>query len=261
MGGVPAPVPAVQRAVAVLDLLARQPDLTMSGIWTSTGLPKSSVYNLMAALEQTGLVERNQLTGTYRLGLRLLNLAGALQSSLDVRQAALPELRQLTEETRETTHLGVLEARDLEVIYIEKMDSPLAIKLGSYVGRKVPTYCTGLGKMLLSGVPDAQIRARLGQAPLVRFTPNTQTDLDQLLAELAAVRRQGYALDNEEHEAGVRCVAAPVYGRNGEMVAAVSIAGPASRMTRGRQAELVPRLLKAVAVISRRMGYQSVPRL
>lgn len=228
----------------------------MSGIWNALGLPRSSVFNLLEALEETGLVERNSETGKYRLGLRLLVLAGAVQSRLDVRQVALAELRRLTEETQETSHLGVLELRDLEVVYIEKLDSPQTIKLASYVGRKVPSYCTSLGKVLLAGLPDSVLRERLAGFKFQALTPNTVTSLDKLMAVLAAVRQQGYAVDDEEHEPGVRCVAAPVRGADGGVAAAVSVAGPASRMTRERVHAMAPRVVAAANAIAARLGYR-----
>lgn len=253
-------VPAVHRAVAILDLLAQSPDLPMSAIWGSLHLPKSSVYNLLTALEETGLVEREPETGKYRLGLRILTLAGAILNRLDIRQAALPELRLLTEQTQETTHLGALEGRDLDVIYIEKLDSPQAVKLASYVGRKVPSYCTALGKVLLSGLSDELLRERFGSRPLVARTPRTIADFDQLMAEIKRVRTQGYAIDDEEHELGVRCVAAPVYGLGGRTVAAISVAGPASRLTHERIQEIIPLLKTIASNVSRRMGYSAPAR-
>jgi IclR family KDG regulon transcriptional repressor len=203
-------------------------------------------------------VERDEQTGQYTLGLSCLELARAYYKGNDVRRAALPELDRLRNETRETVHLAVLD--ELEVVYIEKLEGLQPIGLmGSHVGGRAPAYCTGVGKALLAHLPRDVVRRNFEGTKLHRYTPHTIVTLKGLLAELATISVRGFSLDNEEHEVGVCCVAAPIRDMRGDVIAALSISGPADRLDPIEHNEtIIANAIRTAHRISSRMGYSPV---
>ncbi|BAS28015.1 IclR family transcriptional regulator [Limnochorda pilosa] len=252
-------VPAVNRAIDVLDVLSKGRVLTLSELAAELRIPKTTLFHIMNTLRHRGMVERDPETDRYRAGYRLIHLGSALINNLDVRNVARPIMEALTASVGETTHLGVLDPTDLQVIYVEKIDSPGPIRLATWVGRKNPCYSTAVGKALLMGMPADQLERYLESVELRGYTVNTIQDRDLLREEIARCRSRGYSIDNEEHEPGVRCVGAPVFDRNDEVVAALSIAGPATRITTERLSELGAAVRGAAGRISREMGASEGP--
>ncbi len=248
-------VRAVERTLTLLNTLADGKPRTLVELSAAIDLHSSTTFRLLSTLVARGFVERSEESGRYSLGLACLGLAQAYLASNDVRRAALPELELLRDATTETVHLALLDK--MEVVYLEKLPGLHAVGLmSSRVGGRSPTYCTGVGKVLLAYLKPESVRAHFEQAPMTRFTEHTIVSLGALEQELAAIRAQGYALDNGEHEHEVRCVAAPVRGMNGEVVAAVSVSGPASRMEPlAQQERLIALALASVHRISQRLGY------
>ena len=246
----------VDRAIRLLTLLADGRSKTLTELSQQLGISSSSTFRLLTTLDSHDFVEHDRPAGGYRLGLACLELSRAYQESSDVRRVALQELEGLRDATSETVHLGVLD--QMEVVYIEKLQGLHAIGLmSSRVGGRSPAYCTGLGKMLLAHLDPATVRDHFSGNGLHRFTENTITGLDELMAHLAIVRAQGYAIDNSEHEREVRCVAAPLFDVRGEAVAAISVSGPAARMDPlGDHRALIEATVRTSQVISRRLGFQ-----
>jgi DNA-binding IclR family transcriptional regulator len=247
---------AVVRAVQLLEIL-RTADggASLQELARGSGLAKPSTFRMIRTLEQIGLVERIPGQDRYRLGVRCLEFGQRYLEQIDFRREALPVMERLLAEFNETVHLGVLDDR-LRVVYLEKLDSAHAVGLMmSRVGRTAPSYCTGLGKALL-GAHDGDPVTLLGdRGELQRFTKNTLCEPKALRTELARIRRRGYALDLEEHEPGVRCVAAVVPGSDGRAVAAISIAGPAHRMPKDLlEGGLAEAAISAAREIGRRIG-------
>lgn len=249
-------VRAVERAVYVLEILrAADGSLPLNELARRAELPKPSTFRLLRTLEKTGLVERLTESGYYRLGVRCLALGQAYLEQTDLRSEAAPILERLRAEFDETIHLAVLDD-ELRVVYLEKLETPHAVGLMmSRVGRTVPSYCTGIGKALLAykeGDPVAELEAR---EALRAYTPHTIYDPEAIRRELEMVQELGFAIDLEEHEPGVRCVSCPVRGPRGEVIAAISIAGPAQRLPKkllkGKLAEATK---VAAREISRRLG-------
>lgn len=241
---------SVERALTILRLfLACDEDLSGSDISRRIDLPQSTTFRLLQTLAAGGFVEQARGLNRYRLGVTCLELGNAFLKRSDLRQRALGLLQALRDETGETVHLAVF--ADREVVYLEKLAGLHAIGLmGSRVGGRSPAYCTGLGKALLAYLPEEEIRRHLGSGPLTRYTPTTITDIDLLLEELAAIRARGYAVDNQEHEPGVVCVAAPIFDSGG-IAAAVSVSGPVDRMgAEGAGALLAEWTLRTAAAIS-----------
>lgn len=248
---------AVDRA---LDLLATfstsEPEFTLSELASRLGLSPSTTYRLLVTLESRSYVERNHKTGGYSLGVACLDLGNVFLSQLDLRERVLPVLEAFREEYKETVHLGILDINRMEVIYLEKLVGLLpVVMMGSRVGARVPAHCTALGKCMLACLPDGVVRDFYTHEGLRSFTPNTITDLNELLRELTETRQRGFAIDHVEHELGVKCVAAPVWNHEKLVVGAISVSGPDNRMSEERCVELGVLVRDALLEVSRTMGY------
>lgn len=244
---------ALSKGIALVDLLVAQPrGLKLTDVVRHAGLPKATVLRLLDALTEDGLVRCDD-TGMYRPGPRCAVWGAAFVDHLDLRAEAHDLLTHLSEISGETAHLGILDGP--RILYIDKIDSPHSLRMVSRVGATNPLHCTGLGKAILA-YADPALAEDVAAAGPQRRTENTITDAEGLRAELARVRRVGYAIDDVENEDGVRCVGAPVFDHRGAPVAAFSVAGPVSRMTRERIAGLAPRIAEAGADLSRRLGHR-----
>ncbi len=230
----------------------QDPRLSLTDIARKVGLPLSTTHRILATLRDVGLVEQEGDRDLYRLGLKLLELGSMVLANMEVHREALPFIEELVRETGETVHLGVFDGS--QVVSIEKMDSPHGLASNITIGKGAPAYCTGVGKALLAFQPEAVVDqvCRLG---LTGHTPQTITDPAKLRRELAQVRSQGYAVDNAEHQADVRCVAAPIRNYSGNAIASLSISGPATRIPKDRIPALAARVREVAAKLSARLGY------
>jgi IclR family KDG regulon transcriptional repressor len=245
----------LDRAVRILSLLSDGKPRTPTDISETIELSPSTTFRLLSSLNYYNYVRRDEISNQYQLGLTCLELAQAYLISNDVRRVALPELEKLRDETKETVHLVVMD--NMQIIYLEKLPGLHAIGLmSSRVGSRSPAYCTGVGKVLLADQKEEQIREYYMTHTMHRFTSTTITDIDQLMDHLDLVRKQGYAIDDGEHEDEVRCIAAPVYDLTGKVVAAVSISGPAIRLDPLEDnQELIDKAKQTALDISRQLGY------
>lgn len=248
-------VNSIERAAAFLDLLAERSDLSFAEIQRELDLSKSTAYNIAKTLERLGFVEKNSHTRRFRLGLKLLGLGSVVLARTDLRQLARPIMLELAEDSCETSHLAVRD-RD-EAVYIEKVEGPSPIKLASFVGQRVPLYCTSVGKVLAAYLPDQETENIMERMSFAPRTGRTRTSPHQFREAVAAVRTLGYAIDDGENEEGVRCIGAPIRDHTGSVVAAMSLSGPTSRITDQRLSSLIPALKTASAEISNRLGYRT----
>jgi IclR family transcriptional regulator, KDG regulon repressor len=249
-------VPAVERAILILQLLGREAGgLTISEIAQKLSIPKSTVFTILTTLHEHNMVEREEGSGRFGLGMELFTLGSIVLESLNPRSAGREILKQLAEETHLTAHLGIID-RD-EVVYIEKIESQARIKVSSRLGGRMSLHCTALGKAMLSAMPETERALLLQGMRLSQQTPNTITSLPGLLEELQRVRERGYAMDDEENEPGIRCLAAPVYNHHGEVSYAISISGPLDQITAERIDELANEVVRAARELSWRLGYRS----
>lgn len=254
--GGPRLVPALARALDILEAVrdAASP-AAIPELVKQLGLPRSSVHELVATLASRGYLRAAEgQPHRFVLGLRVWELGSAYAASLDLPREALQAARAVSDACGETVHVAVLD--HTQVVYIAKVDSTYAVRMVSAAGRRLPAHCTAVGKMLLSGLSDAELAARYGRAKtLPAMTPNSLTSLDRLRRELAVVRGRGVARDDCESNLDVRCVAAPVYDRDGSMVAAMSVSVPVTRMG-GKRPESLARLVKdAARTLSARLGF------
>jgi len=213
----------------------------------------STIHRILDTLKHWGYVEQDPKTQKYRLGLKLLELGMAKLQQMDLVKEATPYLKELVRKCNETVHLGVLE--EGEVLYVAKEESSQTIRMISYVGKRAPLHCTALGKLLLAYLPEEERRKILEQKALPPLTENTITDKRELEKELAKVREQGFALDREENEKDVRCVAAPIRNYQGEVIAALSISSPIFRIDKNTQNDLKEAIVETSKKISKRLGY------
>jgi DNA-binding IclR family transcriptional regulator len=207
----------------------------------------------MMVLERHRLVDKHPDTGRYRLGLRLFELGSKAISVLDLRERSRPFLDQVLSETQETVHLCILD--EGEVLYLEKLEPQRSVRLASRVGRRVPAYCTSVGKAILAELPEAEVDSIIRRSGLKRITPNTITTPSALKEELRKIRAKGYSIDDEENEEGVRCVGAVVRDYSGRPAAAISVSGPAFRVTKANVAEIAKSVTQAATALSRELGH------
>jgi len=222
-------VNAVHRGLQILELLAEQKrGWGTSEISRRLKIPKSTASYLLHTLLTRGYLRR-ETDGVYRLSMKLLALGSLALHGVEVREIALPILRRLVAESQISGHLAVLEGS--EAIYIERVPAPGFIQMDTWVGRRMPLHTTSSGKALLAFLPEEQAESLLRNAGLPRCTPKTIVSLPRLKQELRKVRENGFAVDNEENTLGVRCVAAPIFDREGRVVAALSLTGPVQQIT------------------------------
>lgn len=224
-----AQVTSVERALSILELLAeKQQGLSTSDISRRAGIPKSSTSYLLRTLMARGYVRRDAETGQHTLGLRMLSLGGQAMQGMELRELAMPFLRQVVERTRLGAHLAILDHGD--AVYVERIESPGFIKMAIWVGRRQIPHVTAVGKALICCLDQHEIKKIVAEHRVRHASPNTITSLPKLLAELAGTRQRGYAVDDEEHAEGVRCVAAPVFAASGDVVAAIGVSGTVSQL-------------------------------
>lgn len=242
-------VPAVERTFTILELLAASNrGVSAAELVERTGMPRSSLHCLTLTLERRGYLYRSSKTGRYLLGLKLFGLARYANGGLELRERAAPELARLMQQTRLTVHLAVVE--NDEPVLVAKVDSPGIFRLATWPGKRMEFHCTAIGKAMAAFLPEETVLRILAARGLTRHNENTIFCERGLRDELSRVRRQGYALDDEEEEIGLRCIGAPVFDVSGAVVAAISIAGPTSQIHADNVAKYAAKVKNAAARIS-----------
>ncbi len=218
-------------------------------------IPKSTASYFLRALEKHGFLRRDHGNGKYRIGLKVLNLGRGALSGIDVREVALPVMRQLVEHTGITSHLAILDGN--QAVYVEKIDAPGFVKMDTWIGRRMEVYSTSVGKILAAHLPDGRVQDILRERGMKRRTSTTITQQGRFLRELARVRERGYSVDDEENNPGVRCVAAPVFDATGNVAAAVNITGTTQQVTPEGLPHLAELVKEAARRISSHLGYRA----
>lgn len=248
-------VQSVDRTLDVLESLASRRGATgISELAQLVGLHVSTVHRLLATLVDRGYVRQDPESSRYHLGSRIFMLASAADLHLDLRLVARPYLERLMRTSGETANL--VTTSDHEVVYLDQVASMHLVKMFTAPGMRAPLYCTGTGKLLLAHKPHAVLESVLN-GPLKRFTPKTIVSRAVLEAELATIRKNGFAVDDEEMEEGVRCLAVPIFDRRRQCVGALSISGPTTRLTPERVAKLAPGARLVADELSRQLGYDT----
>ena len=248
-------VQVLDRALAVFEALSKDSaGLTLPELSEKIELHRSTVYRLLMVLERHRYVTRQPASGKYFLGFRFFELASSVIRTSDPARHARPCLEKLVAETGETAHLCIFDQD--EVLYLEKVEGARAVRAPSIIGRRYPAHCGGAGKVLLAYLESSALDDFMKRQGLPRYTANTITTPAQLRAELQRVRERGYSIDNEEYEQGLRCVGAPVRDYTGQVVAAISIAGPAFRVTTDSVPIIARAVVDAASQLSELLGHQ-----
>ena len=248
-------IQVIDRAFDILELLSDVKEgMGVTEIANHIGLNKSTVHRILTSMASRGYIERASGKGVYRNGLKLVDLASVHLNSVELKTEARPFLRELTGRMNLTTHLAILDGT--EAVYIDKVDVESSLRLYSQIGRRISVHCSALGKCLLSGLSDVEVNERLRKCDFRRHTANTISSRQALLRQVESVRVRGFAVDDQEHEEGIRCMAAPVRDYRGKVVAAISLTGPATIVSREREAEISELVMGVAREISRRLGHR-----
>jgi DNA-binding IclR family transcriptional regulator len=244
-------VGVVGKVLRILEALDAAPSgLQLRQISQVTGVQKSTAYRFLAHLEGDGYLFRDD-AGAYVIGPRLARLGAGVAYHATLRKVSRPAMQHVWRETKETVNLAALDGH--EIVYLDVLESDFLFRMGSQVGMRRPLYCTALGKAILAFLPEDQIEELISSMTFEQLTRRTINDEARLRRELGKIRQQGYAVDDQELNIGGRCVAVPVFEERGKAIAAISVAGPATRMTRARIPECVAILRKGAREISTRL--------
>ena len=244
---------SADRALQVLEYLAKTPEgTTFSEIARGLSLPKSSAHELLTVMTERSFVEFNPTTKLYRLGIRTWELGQAFVAHRDLITEARPVIQAISAALDETVQLSVLDG--LEEVYLDRVDSSQPLRVQAIIGARAPAHTTALGKVLLSDRREGDLLSGLRGRKLAAATGNTITTADQLILELRWVRANGFAIDNEEHATGLRCVAVPIRDHTGAIIASASVAIPITRADADQMTDALLALLKGANDISRNLG-------
>lgn len=246
-------VQSIDRVLDIIEALAEERiGLGVTELANRVGLHKSTAHRLLSTLARRNYVEKND-SGAYKIGSKLIEAVSCHINSLELQTEARPYIVDIISHLGLTSHLGILDGT--HVVYIEKMDVVSTIKMYSQIGVRVDAYCSALGKCLLANYSKQELEFRLKNCAFQKLTPNTIGNMEAFLEEMAKVRKQGWALDNEEFEIGYRCIGAPIYDYRGDIIAAISASGDVRILTDDR-IESTAEYVKQVALkLSRSMGY------
>ncbi len=250
-------IKAVDRAMHVLSVLAQLETSTLSNLAEATGDPAASVYRVLVTLQAHGIVELDPADQTWHVGPGAFQIGSAFLRRTSLVERAREPMRALMEATGETANLGI--ERQGSVLFVSQIETHAPIRAFFPPGTQAVMHSSGIGKVLLAAMPEERRGAFLA-APLEQFTPSTLTDPDALAADLTRIADQGYAVDDEERNEGMRCIAAPVRNLHGEVVAGLSISGPTSRVTRARTEALSEDVRTAADTLSTLLGARPVGR-
>ncbi|CAB1055442.1 Transcriptional regulator, IclR family [Olavius sp. associated proteobacterium Delta 1] len=251
-------VKTIERASLILDILGKSPQgISIKKLSAKTGLPKGTAHRFLSSLAYFDYVRQNSMTKNYHLGFKLVELGNRLLDQIDLRTEAHPFLVELAERTKETVHMVILDHH--EALYVDKVESSEpagGLRMASVIGARIPTHCSAVGKVMLAFLPEERLVAIVKDKGLPRRTENTITDIEELKQHLQLVRKQGYALDDEENEKGVKCLGAPIRDQNGKVETAISISVPGTRVrTDTLLTTLKDQVTETAMKISQKLGY------
>ena len=250
-------VSSVLKVFGILQALGEEQEIGVTELSQRIMMSKSTVYRFLQTMKTLGYVRQEGENDKYSLTLKLFDLGAKALQHVDLIRIADVQMRMLSKETKETIHLGAME--EDSIVYLHKIDSMYNLRMYSRVGRRNPLYSTAIGKVLLAWLDEAEIRDILSSVVYEQKTPKTLMSTEDVLAELATVRAQGFSEDKEEQEAGVRCVGVPVYDRFGHVIAGLSISFPLVRFQDDELTHYVSLLHLAAAKISEQLGFSNYP--
>jgi DNA-binding IclR family transcriptional regulator len=248
-------IQSVSHALDLLEQFHEEVDeLGVTELSKRLNLHKNNVFRLLATLESRGYIEQNKVTENYRLGLKTLELGQTFVKQMGLLRQARPVLEAMVRECNETSYVAIL--KDFFIIYLDVVETDLTVRVVPRVGSRLPAYCTAAGKVQIAYLNEEELEQYIPTKELKAYTPSTLTDRNELLANLRKVAEQGFAIDDEELDIGVRCVSAPIRDYTRRIVGAVSISGPSMRLSLERiDKELIPLVKRAAEDISFKLGF------
>lgn len=247
-------IQSVDRALKILDLFDEyNTELKITEISEKMMLHKSTVHSLLKTLQSHQYIEQDMETGKYKLGMKLFERGNFVIQSIDIRALAKEFLYSLSQKTGLTVHLVILDGK--EGVYIDKVESINATILYSRIGRRIPIHCSAVGKALVANKTQAELENILDNYQFIKRTENTITNKEDFFHELKAVKERGYAIDNQENEPGVYCIALPVKNYTGDVVAAISISTPVMKINEEEMKTNIDLLRRASSELSEKLGY------
>ena len=248
------PVQSAERIFQVMETLAENGEMGLMDLSAALGLHKSTVHRLLMSLIYMGYARQDEATQKYMLSYKIVSMAGKLLERMDILQIARPYMQRLSDVSGETVHLVKREGNN--TLYIDKIEAKVGtIRMVSHVGMVRPMYCSGVGKAIMATLSEAELKKLWEESAVEKKTPKTITAFDQMLETLEEVRKNGYALDDEENEDSVSCIAACLYSYKKKVEYAFSISGPSSRMTMERIGELTEDVKRVQRELSAELGY------
>lgn len=242
----------VERALQLLEILAEHPrGMQPKEIEEVLELNKVTVHRLLATLENRGFVER--VGNTYVIGLKVVELSSMKLNNVELKTEAAPFLRELVSRVGLPVQMAILEG--IEAVFIEKIEHRNSFRMYSQIGKRIPVYASGVGKVLLLQETDEAIKQKLEGVKFDTFTSKTPKDVEELLEAIKVARKKGYAVDNEEHEKGIFCVAAPIYDYRDKIIAAISVGDNKQQFIKATNAKQIELITQTAREISRRLGY------
>lgn len=249
-------VKSIVKAFDILELLDKRREMGVTEIGEELEMDKSTVYRLISTLKEKGYVVKNPSNNKYSNSFKLFEMGNNAVERLGLRRQAQPYLEQLARITNETVNLAIM--YDTSIIYIDKIESPATIKVDLSIGKKLPAYCTGLGKAMLAYMPDSKVIKIIEDIEFKRYTDKTVTSISELFKQFIEIREKGYCIDDEEYVEGLKCVAAPVFNYYGDVMAAISVAVPKYRFDAGEKSIGYGSLIKTTALnLSKEFGYMN----
>lgn len=246
-------VQSIDRAVAILDCFSEEKkELKLSEISERLGLNKSTVHGIISTLKYHGFISQDEETQKYKLGIRFVQFGDLVINSMNIRNAAVPVIDAVCEKIEETVHVAMLDG--LDVVWIEKRECTKSIKTSTKIGARLPAYTTADGKIIICYQNKDKIKNYLPKR-IPQYTKNTITNKGEFIKKLEEMKKNGYAIDNEEYVEGLKCVAAPIFDHDGKVRFSLSTTGPAFRMNEERIKELIVIIKEAANEISHRIGY------
>lgn len=243
----------VDRALMILELLSKE-GMTATDIQRKLELNKSTVHRLMMTLLNRGFVERNEATGIYQIGLKMVEISSIRLNQVELKTEAYPYLHQLANKLNQSVQLAIYD--EGEAVFIEKIEKYMSFHMYCQIGKRIPLYCSAVGKTLLMDKPDTEIVSILKKIEFLTFTQHTHTTIDEVLEDIRVGRRVGYTKDVAEHEDNIYCVSMPVFDYRGKVVAAVSITGFSELIFEEEGQNSREQLAITCQEISKRLGYQ-----
>ncbi|AJR06649.1 DNA-binding transcriptional regulator KdgR [Photobacterium gaetbulicola] len=253
----PEAVSSVMKVFGILQALGEQKEIGVTELSQRLMMSKSTVYRFLQTMKMLGYVSQEGETDKYALTLKLFELGATSLEHVDLIDLCDKEMQLISQQTNEALHLGALDEN--AIIYIHKIDSGYNLRMQSRIGRRNPLYSTAIGKVLLAYRSEEFTRSALQDVDFIKHTDKTLENIDQLLSELKTVKEQAFAEDNEEQEPGLRCLAAPVFDRFGNVIAGLSISLPTIRFDEKRKSYYVELLQNASKKVSEQLGFHNYP--